>query len=453
LNLRLPEDQLRYIINHADDRVIFVDVSLTSILEPIRNEIPAVKQFIIMNSEGKAETPLQPSVDYEELLASAPDEPEAYPTFDENTAAAMCYTSGTTGNPKGVVYSHRAIFLHSYGLTMSDTFGLGERDVVLQIVPMFHANGWGLPFAAVMVGAKMVFPGEHPQIRDLAQLMQDEHATIMGGVPTIWIGLYNLLQQEKFDLSSVRLVATAGSAIPRQLLEAFDREHGIRFAQAWGMTETTPIATVSVLKRHMDGWADQERFAVRAKQGVPVAGVDLRAVDEEGREIPWDGKTMGELQVRGPWVTSGYYNDPRTAGSFMDGWFRTGDVVTIDAEGYIHIQDRTKDLIKSGGEWISSVELENAIMAHPKVLEAAVIAVQHPKWQERPLAMVVPQSRYKGQISKEEILEFLVSRGVAKWWLPDDVIFLEAVPKTSVGKFDKKVLREQFKDYQLPAEA
>ncbi|MBI3697168.1 MAG: long-chain fatty acid--CoA ligase [Acidobacteria bacterium] len=447
LNLRLPKDQLTYIINHAEDRVIFVDTSLAPVLEEIRSEIPCVKHFVVMD-DGGGETELAPRVDYEDLIAFEQGSPEAY-AAKETDAAAMCYTSGTTGNPKGSVYSHRAIFLHSYGLTMADTFALSERDTLLQIVPMFHANGWGLPFAAVMTGAKIVLPGRHPQIRDLAELIQGERATIMGGVPTIWIGIHDLLQQEKFDLSSVRMAATAGSAIPRQVLEVFDREYGMRLVQAWGMTETTPIATVSVLKGRLEAKPENERYAIRAKQGISVAGVDLRAVNGEGREVPWDGQTMGELQVRGPWITSGYYNDPRNAASFMDGWFRTGDVVTIDSEGYIQIADRTKDLIKSGGEWISSVELENAIMAHPKVLEACVVAVPHPKWQERPVAVVVPQARYKGQITKEEILEFLAAR-TAKWWLPDDVIFLDAIPKTSVGKFDKKVLREQFKNYRLP---
>ena len=297
LNLRLPKDQLTYIINHAEDRVIFVDASLAPLLEEIRGEIPCVKQFVVMD-DGGGETGLQPGVDYEELIASEQGKPEAYPA-KETDAAAMCYTSGTTGNPKGSVYSHRAIFLHSYGLAMADTFALSERDTLLQIVPMFHANGWGLPFAAVMTGAKIVLPGRHPQVRDLVELIQNERATVMGGVPTIWIGIHDLLQQEKFDLSSIRMAATAGSAIPRQVLEVFDREYGVRLVQAWGMTETTPIATVSVLKSHLEAKPEGERYAIRAKQGIPVAGVDLRAVDADGREVPWDGQTMGELQVRG----------------------------------------------------------------------------------------------------------------------------------------------------------
>lgn len=449
LNIRLAPDQLIYIINHAEDRVIFVDASLVPLLERIRDQIPTVKAFVIMSDTGPVQTSLSPALDYEALLAESPEAPYPWPRLDENAAAGMCYTSGTTGNPKGVVYSHRAIFLHSMALCLADTFGICERDVLMPVVPMFHANAWGMPFAGVMVGAKLVFPGPHLQPRDIAELIQNERVTVTAGVPTIWIGLYALLERERYDLSSLRVMPVGGSAMPRALIEAFEKRFGIRIAHAWGMTEMTPLGTVANLKSYMESWPDEERFAVRAKQGMPVVGVEIRAVDEQGREVPWDGKTMGELQVRGPWVIRAYYNDPRTAEAFQDGWFRTGDVVTIDPEGYIQIVDRTKDLIKSGGEWISSVDLENALMAHPKVLEAAVIAVPHPKWQERPLAVVVPRPEFKEDLTKEELLEFLRPR-FAKWWLPDDIVFVEAIPKTSVGKFDKKVLREQFKDYRLP---
>jgi fatty-acyl-CoA synthase len=449
LNIRLAPDQLIYIINHAEDRVIFVDASLVPLLERIRDQIPTVKAFVIMSDTGPVQTSLSPALDYEALLAESPEAPYPWPRLDENAAAGMCYTSGTTGNPKGVVYSHRAIFLHSMALCLADTFGICERDVLMPVVPMFHANAWGMPFAGVMVGAKLVFPGPHLQPRDIAELIQNERVTVTAGVPTIWIGLYALLERERYDLSSLRVMPVGGSAMPRALIEAFEKRFGIRIAHAWGMTEMTPLGTVANLKSYMESWPDEERFAVRAKQGMPVVGVEIRAVDEQGREVPWDGKTMGELQVRGPWVIRAYYNDPRTAEAFQDGWFRTGDVVTIDPEGYIQIVDRTKDLIKSGGEWISSVDLENALMAHPKVLEAAVIAVPHPKWQERPLAVVVPRPEFKEDLTKEELLEFLRPR-FAKWWLPDDIVFMEAIPKTSVGKFDKKVLREQFKDYRLP---
>ena len=401
LNLRLSCDDLAYIISHAEDRVIFVDQSLVPLLEQIRGRIPCVERIVIIGGEGD---------EYESLLGGAPNDLFAWPHLDENCAAGMCYTSGTTGNPKGVVYSHRALYLHSLAFPMADSFALSERDVLLQIVPMFHANGWGSPFAAIMVGAKIVMPGEHPQPRDLAQLIQDELVTIAGGVPTIWIGLDAVLQQEKFDVSTMRLAVTAGSAIPRKMIEIYEKTHGIELRQLWGMTETAPVGTVSTLKRHFDEPTEDECFATRAKQGLPVVGLDLRVADAEGRAVPWDGATIGEVQVRGPWVTSGYYNDARSASAFMDGWFRTGDVATIDSEGYVQLVDRAKDVIKSGGEWISSVDLENAIMGHPKVLEAAVVAVEHPTWQERPVALVVPKPQFVDRVTKEEILEHLAPR-------------------------------------------
>jgi len=447
LNLRLASDQLAYIINHAGDRVIFADASLVSLLDPIRGELKNVEQIVVLDDAGE----------YEQMLAASPAEPYSWPVLDENEACATCYTSGTTGHPKGVLYSHRSMVLHSYALTMADSFALSERDTVLQLVPMFHANGWGIPYAAVMVGSKIVLSGRHLQSADIAHMVESEHATFTAGVPTLWMGLYSFLEHEKHDISSLRSIVCAGSALPRQFVELFEQTYGIRFMLAWGMTETTPIATVVALKSHLESITGKDRYDLLARHGLPVAGIDVRIVDELGKELPWDGSTMGELQVRGPWVTCAYYNDPRGADrgqqeSFMEGWFRTGDVATIDSEGYIQIMDRTKDLVKSGGEWISSVDLENAIMAHPKVMEAAVIAVAHPKWQERPVACIAPAPQYRGQITKEEILDFLKDR-VAKWWLPDDIIFIDAVPKTSVGKFNKRALREQFKDYSLPGQS
>lgn len=444
LNLRLAPDQLAYIINHAEDRVIFADASLLPCLNAIRDQIPCVRRIVVIPD------------DYEGLLAGSDGQPFTWPELDENTAAATCYTSGTTGNPKGVLYTHRALVLHTFGISLADTFGISERDTVLQIVPMFHANGWGIPFAAVMNGSRIVFTGRQLQPVDIAGLIQNEHVTFTAAVPTIWMGLYGFLKENPHDLASLRLAVCAGSALPRQFIEKFEREHGLHFMLAWGMTETTPIATVMFLKSHLDTAADSDRFDVLARHGLTLPGVEVRIVDESGKELAWDGSTMGELQTRGPWVTSGYYKDPRgtmqdNSESFMNGWFRTGDVATIDAEGYIQIMDRTKDLVKSGGEWISSVDLENAIMAHPKVMEAAVIAAFHPKWQERPLACIAPLPQHRDAISKEEILTFLSTR-VAKWWLPDDIVFIEAVPKTSVGKFNKRALREQFKDYALPGE-
>jgi fatty-acyl-CoA synthase len=454
LNLRLAADQLAYIVNHGEDRVIFVDASLVPLLEAIQDQIGCVRHFVIMQEAEPQPHKLPNAVDYEELLADAGAATYAWPELDENAAAATCYTSGTTGNPKGVLYSHRAIVLHTFGISVADAFAISERDTVLQIVPMFHANGWGIPFAAVMNGSSIVLTGRQLQPADIAALIQNERATFTAGVPTIWMGLYSYLEQHPHDLSSLRLVVCAGSAMPRQFIELFDTKHGVRFMLAWGMTETTPIATVMSVKSHLEHTPDAKRFDLLARHGLPIPGVDIRIVDENGNELPWDGTTMGELQTRGLWITSGYYSDPRggmheNAESFMDGWFRTGDVATIDSEGYIQIMDRTKDLVKSGGEWISSVDLENAIMAHPMVMEAAVIAAFHPKWQERPLACIAPWPQHKDEISKEKILEFLSGR-VAKWWLPDDIVFIESVPKTSVGKFNKRALREQFRDYVLP---
>jgi fatty-acyl-CoA synthase len=447
LNLRLAPDQLAYIINHAEDRAIFVDASLLPIIEPIRSQLKSVRRIVVLN-ELDDKLPID-NLDYETVLAAAPEEAYPWPRLDEDSAAAMCYTSATTGDPKGVVYSHRSLFLHSFGICMADTFALSERDTILQLVPMFHANGWGIPYAGIMTGSRLVFSGRHLQPTDIALLIENERATFSAGVPTLWMTLYTHLESHPHDISSLRMVVVAGSALPRQFLELYQKKHGIHFMLAWGMTEITPIGTVTCLKSHLDSLPDEQRFDLMARHGLPLAGVDLRIVDLEGKELPWDGRAMGELQARGPWVTGGYYNDTRSRDSFMDGWFRTGDVATIDAEGYIQITDRNRDLVKSGGEWISSVDLENAIMAHPKVAEAAVVAVFHPKWQERPLACVAPLPEYRDHITKQEILDFLAPR-VAKWWLPDDVVFIDAVPKTSVGKFNKRALREQFKDYKLP---
>ncbi|HEX6895723.1 MAG TPA: long-chain fatty acid--CoA ligase, partial [Bryobacteraceae bacterium] len=431
LNLRLPSDQLTYIIQHAEDKVIFVDASLAYLLEPIRDQISSVTHFVILPDE-KRPTMLSPVSDYEQEIQAASDAPYAWPRLEETAACATCYTSGTTGNPKAVLYTHRAMVLHTFSLAMADVFAIAERDTVLQIVPMFHANGWGIPYAAVMSGSKLVLTGRQLQAEDIAGLIQAERVTFTAGVPTIWMTLYSYLENHPHNLSSLRCVVVAGSAMPRQFIELYDKKYGVPVRPAWGMTETTPIATFMAVKQDLESLPEKERFDLLARHGLPAAGVEIRIVDAEGQELPWDGTTMGELQVRGPWITSGYYNDNRNDQAFANGWFRTGDVATVDPDGYLQIMDRTKDLVKSGGEWISSVDLENAIMAHPKVAEAAVIAIFHPKWQERPLACITPLPEYRNSISKQEILDFLSSR-VAKWWLPDDVVFIEAVPKTSVG--------------------
>jgi fatty-acyl-CoA synthase len=449
LNLRLAPDQIAYIANHAEDSVIFADASLLPVLEPIRHELKTVRHIVLLN-DIETELPAG-SIDYETALDSAPNQACPWPRLDENAAAAMCYTSGTTGHPKGVLYSHRSLFLHSYGLCMADSFALSERDTILQVIPMFHANGWGLAYAGIMTGSKLVLSGRHLQPSDIALLIEQERVTFSAGVPTVWMTLSSYLESNPRDISSIRSISIAGSAFPRQFVELYKKKYGIRCMLAWGMTEITPIGTVTALKSHLDHLPENKLLDVMTRHGIPLAGVDVRIVDPEGSELPWDGVTMGELQIRGPWVTGGYYKDSNTAQAFMDGWFRTGDVATIDPEGYIQITDRTKDLVKSGGEWISSVDLENAIMAHPKVAEAAVIGVFHPKWQERPLACVAPLPQYKDSLTKEEISAFLAGR-VAKWWLPDEIVFIDAVPKTSVGKFNKRALREQFKDYKLPTE-
>jgi fatty-acyl-CoA synthase len=446
VNLRLAAPDITYIVNHAGDQVLIMDASLWSIVEPIRQNLKSVKHVIVMPDTPDARIP-PGALDYEALVADARPVTE-WPTLDETDAAGMCYTSGTTGHPKGVVYTHRAIFLHSMASSMADTFGISERDVILHVVPMFHANAWCVPYAGVLNGATQIFGGPNPQPRDMVEIIHNERVTFVGAVPTVWIAIQAILEKEpEWDISCVSRIPIGGSAAPRTLIEAYEKKYGASMLHAWGMTEMTPLGTICRLKSYMETLPDSERYAIRAKQGYNVACVDLRIVDEAGREQPWDGKSVGEIQVRGPWVTSGYYGNPGGAAQFTaDGWFRTGDVASVDAEGYVQITDRTKDLIKSGGEWISSVDLETTIMGHPKVLEAAVIAVPHEKWQERPLACVVPKPEFAGQLGAEEILDYLRSR-VAKWWLPDHVVFIDAVPKTSVGKFDKKVLRERFKGW------
>jgi fatty-acyl-CoA synthase len=442
VNLRLSAQDITYIVNHAGDRVIIADASLWPTLEPLLPHLKSVKHVIVMKDTPQAQIP-PGALDYEELLHDA--EPlAAWPALAETDAAGMCYTSGTTGNPKGVVYTHRAIFLHSMASSMADMLAISERDVILHIVPMFHANAWCVPFAGVLNGATQFFGGPNPQPRDIIEIVHNERVTIVGAVPTVWIAIQGILEQEpQWDISSIRCIPIGGSAAPRTLIETFEKKYGATMLHAWGMTEMTPLGTICRLKSYMEALPDDERYAIRAKQGYVAAGVDLRLVDEMGQEQPWDGQSMGEMQVRGPWVAASYYDNPESADRFTpDGWFRTGDVAVIDPEGYVQITDRTKDLIKSGGEWISSIDVETMIMGHPKVLEAAVIAVPHPKWMERPLACVVPKPGV--QLDPAEVLDFLRPQ-LARWALPDEVVIIDAVPKTSVGKFDKKVLRERFK--------
>jgi fatty-acyl-CoA synthase len=442
LNVRLFADQLTYIVNHAEDEVIFVDKSVLGLLWPLVEGFTTVRNYVVMDDGGSAELPDDERiVDYESLLAGA--EPVDFVVEDENQAASMCYTSGTTGNPKGVVYSHRSTVLHSLGAMMADTLAVSERDVILPVVPMFHANAWGLVQAAAYAGSGIVFPGPDLSSPALADLIVQERVTMAAGVPTIWMGVLPLLEGR--DTSALNRVLCGGSAVPRALSEAYREKIGLPILQAWGMTETSPLASVARIRSTLADRPEEELADLRATQGVIIPGLEVRIADPVGEELPWDGKAQGELQVMGPWIARDYYNDPRSADSFTkDGWLRTGDVANISPEGYIKLVDRTKDVIKSGGEWISSVELENEIMANPKVAEAAVIAIPDEKWQERPLACVVVKPGES--LAEEEVLDWLRPR-VAKWWLPDGVVFIDEVPKTSVGKFSKKTLRDRFAEW------
>ncbi|MGH2587749.1 MAG: long-chain fatty acid--CoA ligase [Dehalococcoidia bacterium] len=441
LNVRLFEEQLEYIVNHAEDQIIFCDRSVLPSLERLAGKIPTVRLVVLMNEGPEPTGTLPNTVDYEEFLATG-DAQFAWPALDERSAAAMCYTSGTTGNPKGVVYSHRSTMLHSLVAGLPNNVGIGERDVLMYAVPMFHANAWGLPYAAALAGAAQVFSDRFLDPERVVELLDREGVTITAGVPTIWIGVLGLLEKTGRKLPKLRQVLCGGSAAPPALIEGLGR-HDIHLLHAWGMTETSPLASITRLKASMEALPAAEQLRILSKQGRIVPTVECRIVDlATAEELPWDGVAFGELQVRGPYITGTYYNDPTAAEKFMDGWLRTGDVATIDADGYIQLVDRTKDLVKSGGEWISSVELENEIMAHPKVLEAAVVGLPHPRWSERPVAAVVPQAEHKQDLTPEEIRAFLGDR-VAKWWLPDEIVLVEELPKTSVGKFAKTRLRDQ----------
>ncbi len=447
VNPRLFGEQVEYIINHAEDQYVFTDVAFVTLLEQMQDQLETVKGFVVLtDAEHMPETKLRNAMCYEDLLAEESDSYD-WPELDERTASAMCYTSGTTGNPKGVLFSHRATVLHAYGEALPDVFDLSVNECVLPVVPMFHVNAWGTPYAVPMVGGKLVLPG--PKMGDgqaLHELMEREGVSLSLGVPTVWLGLLAYLDESGKTLSSLKRVVIGGAACPASVIEKFRDLHQVYVHQAWGMTEMTPLGTYNTLKPGMADLPQDQLLAIQTKQGRGVYGVEMKITDDDNHDLPWDGEAFGSLKVRGPWVCSAYFGGEE-ARIDADGWFDTGDVATIDPEGFMLITDRTKDVIKSGGEWISSITLENTAVDHPQVAEAAVIGVAHPKWGERPLLIVVRQPG--AEVDKTEMLSWFDGK-IANWWVPDDVVFVDELPHTATGKIRKVDLREQFQDYVLP---
>lgn len=443
INPRLFPDQITWIANHAEDKVLFFDLSFVGLVEKLALQLHC-KAYVLMTDEAHmpAQTSLPNLLCYETLLASASPDYD-WPQFDENTASSMCYTSGTTGNPKGALYSHRSTVLHLYGAAMPDALCLSARDVIMPVVPMFHANAWSLAYACPAVGAKLVLPGMSLDGKSVYELMESEKVTFSAGVPTVWLGLLQHVDSNGLRFSTLNRTVIGGSACPPAVINRFKDQYNVDVIHAWGMTEMSPLGTVGTLKaKHADLPIDKQRETLY-KQGHAIFGVDMKIVDDTGAELPWDGKAFGDLHVKGPWVTSGYYKrDGETV--LIDGWFPTGDVATIDPDGYMQITDRSKDVIKSGGEWISSIDIENLAMSHPAVAEAACIAMVHPKWDERPLLVVVKKAGQ--EVSRDELLAFFVGK-IAKWWMPDDVVFVHELPHTATGKLQKLKLREQFKGH------
>jgi len=446
INPRLLPDQIAWIINHAEDSFLFYDANLQPIVEQIAGKAPGLKGYVLMADAEKlpARSAASPLLAYEPLVEAASDEFE-WPALDENTASSLCYTSGTTGNPKGVLYSHRSTVLHAYAAALPDVMCLSASEVILPVVPMFHVNAWGLPYAAALVGCKIVFPGPALDGKSLYDLFEAEGVTMSAGVPTVWQGLLSYVEANGLAFSTMRRTVIGGSACPPAMMRAFEEKYRVTVVHAWGMSETSPLGTSGALKSKHASMSAEERYAVKFKQGIALAGVDLKIVGDDGEELPWDGKTFGNLMARGPWTLSEYYAEGRSA--LQDGWFQTGDVATIDADGYMQITDRSKDVIKSGGEWISSIELENIAVAHPGVQIAACFGVAHPRWDERPLLVVVRKP--DSTLDREEMLAFFDGK-VAKWQKPDDVVFVESIPLGATGKMLKAELRRQFAGYRLP---
>jgi len=447
INPRLFPEQIAYISNHAENMALFFDLSFLPLVEKLVPQLKTVKHYVLMSDRGHlpANSAIPGLQCYEDLMARQDDRFE-WPSFDERTACGLCYTSGTTGNPKGTLYSHRSTIIHAYGAALPDAINLSARDVVLPVVPMFHANAWSLPYGCTMVGAKMVFPGQHLDGKSLHELMETERVTMSAGVPTVWLALLQYMKANNHKFSTMNRTVIGGSACPLAMTRSFQEEFGVQVLHAWGMTEMSPLGTLCTFKAKHAALDAAAHLALQVKQGRGIFGVDMKIVDEEGNELPWDGKRFGNLLVRGPWIASGYLKgeggDP-----LRDGWFPTGDVATIDADGYMQITDRSKDVIKSGGEWISSIDLENIAVAHPAIAEAAVIGIRHPKWDERPVVVAVKKPG--AEVSKAELLAFYEGK-IAKWWLPDDVVFVADLPHTATGKLSKLTLRQKFADYRLP---
>ena len=449
INPRLFPEQIAYIVNHAEDQYVLFDITFAPLVDGLASHCKSVRGWVAMTD--RAHMPAMKTAGvlcYEELVAAASDRYE-WPTFDENTASSLCYTSGTTGNPKGVLYSHRTTILHTYAIALPDVMNLSARDAILPVVPMFHVNAWGTPYACAMVGAKIVFPGAGLDGASLYELFEKEGVTLSAGVPTVWLGLLNHVKQNNLKFSTMNRTVIGGSACPPAMIKTFQDDFGVRVLHAWGMTELSPLGTLNTFKEKHFKLSDAERFAIQQKQGRVIFGVEMRIVDADGKDLPHDGKAFGDLLVRGPWIVREYFKseggDPLTP----DGWFPTGDVATIDADGFMQITDRSKDVIKSGGEWISSIDLENLAVAHPAVAEAAVIGIAHSKWDERPLLVVVKKAGT--DVTRDDLLKFFEGK-IAKWWMPDDVAFVEQLPHTATGKILKTKLREDFKDYRLPTD-